>query len=202
MKEKALPIWFAAGFASVPVAVLLHELGHYTTARLLGWRDLALHCSRVNLASRGPIVSSATHAPWKVALVYVAGPAVSLALIFVAALLVGGPGRHAMPAALVLSSAVRFLWPLATGIVLVLRRIVSNHAPFHPDLDEFNFAANSGIPPGLCLFFSFFAAAIGLFWMARCLWHRELTSSLVSLALGVAAGFAFYLGFLGPRVLP
>ena len=202
MKEKALPIWFAAGFASVPVAVLLHELGHYTTGRLLGWRDLALHFSRVDLASGGPIVASAIHAPWKVALVYVAGPAVSLALIFVAALLVGGSGRHAMPAALGLSSAVRFLWPLATGIVLVLRSIVRNHAPFHPDLDEFNFAANSGIAPWLCLFSSFFAAAIGLFWMTRCLWHRELVSSLVSLALGVTAGFAFYLGFLGPRVLP
>jgi hypothetical protein len=202
MKEKALSIWFAAGFASVPVAVLLHELGHYTTGRLLGWRDLAFHSSRVDLASGGPIVASAIHAPWKVALVYAAGPAVSLALIFVAALLVGGSGRQAMPAALGLSSAVRFLWPLATGIVLVHRRIVSNHGPFHPDLDEFNFAVNSGIPPGLCLFSSFFAAAIGLFWMARCLWHRELASPLVSLALGVAAGFAFYLGFLGPRVLP
>src|SRR4029077_6116521 len=169
MKEKALPIWFTAGFASVPVAVLLHELGHYTTGRLLGWRDLALHSSRVDLASGGSIVASAIHAPWKVALVYVAGPAVSLALIFVAALLVRGSRRHAMPAALGLSSAVRFLWPLATGIVLVLRWIVSNHAPFHPDLDEFNFATNSGLPPWLCLFSSFLAAVIGVFWMIRCL---------------------------------
>lgn len=202
MKEKALPIWFTAGFASVPVAVLLHELGHYATGRLLGWRDLAFHASRVDLTSGGSIVASAIHAPWKVALVYAAGPAVSLALIFVAALLVRGSRRQAVPAALGLSSAVRFLWPLATGVVLVLRRIVSNHAPFDPDLDEFNFAANSGIPPGLCLFSSFFAAAIGLFWMTRRLWHRELASPLVSLALGVAVGFAFYLGFLGPRVLP
>lgn len=202
MKEKALPIWFATGFASVPVAILLHELGHYTTGRLLGWRDLAFHYARVNLASGGPIVAGATHAPWMVALGYVAGPAVSLALIFVAALLVGGSGRHPMPAGLGLSSTVRFLWPLATGIVVVLRWIVSNHAPFHPDLDEFNFAANSGMPPWLCLFSSFFAAAIALFWMTRRLWHRELASPLVSLALGVAVGFAFYLGLLGPRVLP
>lgn len=186
----------------MPVSVVLHELGHYSAGRFLGWRDLALHYSSVRLASGSPVVASAIHAPWKVAVFYVAGPIVSLAIIFAAALLAGSPGRHAIPAGLALSSAVRFLWPLGTGIVLLLRRIVGSHAPFHPDLDEFNFAVNSGVPPLLSLFSSFFAAAIGVFWMARRLWHRELAFPLVSLVLGAAAGFAFYLGFLGPRLLP
>ena len=40
-KEGALLTWFAAGFASVPVTVVLHELGHYLAGKFLGWRDLA-----------------------------------------------------------------------------------------------------------------------------------------------------------------
>lgn len=212
MKEKPLPAWFAAGFASVPVAILLHELGHYTAGRLLGWRDLAFHYSRVNIVSGGSIVASAIHAPWKAALMRAAGPAVSLTIIFVAALLapgkgrialqVGRPGRYAVPAALGLSSAVRFFWPLAAGAVLLLRTMLGNPASFHPDLDDFNFAANLGISPLLSLFSSFFGAFAGFFWMARHLWHRELALLLVSLVLGTAAGFAFYFGFLGPHLLP
>jgi len=200
--KRELSLWFAAGFASVPLSVLFHELGHYTAGKLLGWRDLAFHYSSVDLASEGSIVASVIHAPWKAALVYVAGPAVSVAIIFFATLWVGRPGGHAVPTAFGLSSAVRLLSPLATGTVLVLRRILTNHAPFDPNLDEFNFATNLGMPPLLFLFSNFFAAAIGLFWTARRLRHRELAFPLVSLALGIATGFAFYFGFLGPHLLP
>lgn len=197
-KEGALLTWFAAGFASVPITVVLHELGHYSAGRFLGWRDLALHYSSVRLASGGPVVASAIHAPWKVAFFYVAGPIVSLAILFVAALLVGRPGPLAVSAACGLSSAVRFLWPLSMGTMFLVPGIERNY----PNLDEFNFAVNIGIPPLLSMFSSSFAAAVGLFWMARRLWHRELALPLVALAVGVAAGFAFYLWFLGPHLLP
>ena len=83
-------------------------------------------------------------------------------------------------------------------MLLLFRRIGSSYSK----LDEFDFAVSMGIPPLLSLFFSSFAAAVGLFWMARRLWHRELALPLVALAIGVAAGFAFYLLFLGPHLLP
>ena len=200
--KQAPSIWFAAGFACVPVTVLLHELGHYTAGRLLGWHDLAFHYASVRLTSGSPIVASPIRAPWKAAFVYVAGPIVSLAIIFVAALLVGRPGWDAVSAAFGFSTAVRFWWPLATGSVLLIRRIASNDTPFHPDLDEFNMAVDIGIPSLLSLFSSFFAAVVGLLWIVKQLWRRELAFPLASLTLGIAAGFAFYFGFLGPHLLP
>lgn len=197
-KEGALLTWFGAGFAAVPITVVLHELGHYAAGRFLGWRDLALHYSSVRLASGGQVVASAIHAPWKVALFNAAGPMVSLAILFLAAWLAGHSGLRTVSAACSLSSVVRFLWPLTMGAMLLL----PGGGRSYPNLDEFNFAVNLGIPPLLSLFSSAFAAALGFFWMARRLWHRELALPLVALAGGVGAGFAFYLSFLGPRVLP
>lgn len=197
-KEGALLTWFGAGFVSVPVTVVVHELGHYTTGRFLGWQDLALHYSSVTLASGGQVVASAIHAPWKVALFNAAGPIVSLAILFVAEWLAGHPGLRSISAACSLSSVVRFLWPLTTGTMLLLH----GSGRSYPNLDEFNFAVNLGIPPILSLFGSAFAAALGFFWIARRLWHRELVLPLVALSGGVGAGFAFYLWFLGPHVLP
>ncbi len=189
--------WFAAGFASVPVTVVLHEFGHYSAGRFLGWRDIALHYSTVRLTSGGMVVASAIHAPWKVAVFYIVGPIVSLAFIFVAALLARRPGPHPFSAACALSAAVRFLWPLVIGTMLLF-----GTGRNYLLMDEFYFAVNTGIPPLLSLFSSAALAAVGFFWMVRRLWHRELALPLVALAVGVAAGFAFYLRFLGPHLLP
>lgn len=197
-KAETLLTWFGAGFTSVPFTVVLHELGHYATGRFLGWRDLALHYSSVRLASGGQVVATAIHAPWKVALFDAAGPMVSLVILFLAAWLAGHSGLRAVAAACSLSSVVRFLWPLTTGAILLL----PGSGRIYPNLDEFNFAVNLGIPPLLSLFSSAFAAAVGFFWMARRLWHRELALPIVALAGGVGGGFAFYLWFLGPHVLP
>lgn len=202
MQAKTVAEWFGAGLVSVPVTALLHELGHYAAAELLGWSDIAFHYSSVTLISGGPIVATPIHAAWKVAIIEIAGPAVSLAIIYIAASLSYRSSLHIAGAALSLAAAVRFVFPLATGGILLLRAMARNRAAFHPNLDEFYFAENWGIPPFLVLLSSVLAAGFGVFFMIRSLWDRELISRFVSVVLGIAAGFAIYSGFLGPRLLP
>ena|SRR5438876_5501160 len=84
-----------AAILAVPVVLMIHEFGHLLTAITLGFHNVRLHYESVSYADQnlfweliqsGAKAQAAAVSPfWKVAVMEIAGPVVSLATLFIAA---------------------------------------------------------------------------------------------------------------------
>jgi hypothetical protein len=144
--------------------VLAHELGHFLTARWLGFGGARLNATVVTGGA-----SLGTSPDWMVALQSGAGPTVTLLLILLAWLRLR-LGFAPWAVALAATAPLRFF----VDLVFLTTRLwltVQGIAPGRPNFDEYNFAR----------------AAV---WLWKVLRRRRLL--LVPLVLGVFAGLAFW----------
>ncbi len=76
--RRVLILWFVAGVLAVPVVTLLHEAGHYTDSRVMGWPGEVIHYS--STAPRNGEPDAEKYPASQLALVSIAGPIVSIIL--------------------------------------------------------------------------------------------------------------------------
>lgn len=205
-------IWLVAGVVAVPVMTVLHELGHYFTSRAFGFPSVVLHYSSVRdanfdqfwaLVHTGNLVAAASLYPvWKVAIVAIAGPVVSLAIIFTAALFATRGACNPFIVGIGTSAAVRFFVPMATGMVLLLRWAAHNPGLLLANVDEYNFALASRTLPVLAVFLSSLAALVGLYFLVLQTRRKVGIMPIVSMSAGIAIGFGLYMTWIGPYFLP
>jgi hypothetical protein len=198
--RRVLILWFVVGVLAVPVVTLLHEAGHYTVSRMMGWTGEVIHYSSAGPRNGEP--DSESHPAWQAALVSIAGPVVSIFVIFIGAYVAKREALRPIGTALGVSAGPRFYAPALTAAVIILRRMRNMQTPFHPVLDEYSFGQQLGISPLIPLLLSFAVALVGFFLLGRTVWGRTSAISLAAMALGTVAGAVIYFKFLGPAILP
>ena len=211
-KSPSVTTWFLMGFLAFPVVTLAHECGHLLIGYLFHWPGPALHYASASFADEEEVQrlinssdftsAAKIHPLWQVALSNIAGPLVSVLIILGTAIWTNWRGPQPLTLALGFAAAGRFVAPLATGAVLLVRWLLSVHGPFHPTIDEYSCGLHLGVPPAMVIFLSLTAAACCLFWLLAGVWRRELRWPLTVLVTGITCGAVAYFYFLGPILLP
>ncbi len=212
-----MPKWFRAdgSFAAVaggaiafPIAVLVHELGHFGAYVAFGFPDPVLrHASAgwsgsgefTRLMRAGDVEAAAAIAePWQVAVSSAAGPMVTYLTVIACVLAVRrfGPGPLSLPLAVGLVAPLR--WLIAIPILalkLTGERRLSN-------VDEGSLAMVSGIPESLLLLLGLACLLLGYWFLVRTTPRGKRVRTLAPTLAGVVLGGALWVQWLGPLVLP
>jgi hypothetical protein len=174
---------------------VLHELGHYATARWLGVPKPVLHYS---VTTSGDVSATPVSIMGAVGL---AGPAVTVVLAVFACgwILVHGPSRWAC--ALAISAASRFVVAVPYTVAnIVVRVIGATLQP--PAFDEYQ-AAVALRWSGDALLASTAVVVVGvLICVGVKLPRHERWVAWPGLFIGTALGWALWMKLLGPVVLP
>lgn len=199
--------WLWAGGVSVPVAILLHEFGHYVTYRGLGVAGVTLRHSSVTwqgmdafwgLVSRGAHEEAATIVPlWVGAAGAAMGP-VATYVVVVACCCACWRG---------------FGWPeiVAVGYLSQVRIVagawdVGKERFLGRDVvtgtDEERVAAATGVSVELLVVCGLLLFVVSGIWLIRYLPAGRRVAVGVAMTGGMAGGLLIYLGYLGPWLLP
>jgi ABC-type phosphate/phosphonate transport system permease subunit len=205
--EKTIPrwkyalLWVAAGVLAVPVACLLHELGHHVFALVFRFQGATLHYFSANYAMEEKILNfmsqgnrtsiSAIYPLWQIAVNAIAGPAVGYFLI--------------LPVCLLVVKFTPYSIFIALGTIPLIRAIPETlFALFSPQmLDDENTAAFAlGLPPTVLQVIGLLISLLGAIWLSRHIPKGRRRLALMSMGSGIVAGLIVYLAFLGPWLLP
>jgi hypothetical protein len=183
----------AASIALVPLSIVLHELGHLLAALALGFPNPEFHFSAV---SPGDV---SQQEQWELGAVGLAGPLVT------AVLTVLGIAAHrrwpasVWPFALAIAAASRFAVAVPFSVVNIYVRLAGKRlAP--PAFDEQKAADALGWSGELLLGLTSATLLIVIAWLIIKLPNRGL--SLPAIFVGTAAGWALWMGALGPILFP
>jgi hypothetical protein len=191
-------MWGGAGALAVPASTLLHELGHYAIYRFFGAPQLELHYSSISFDR-----AAAGLPGWQVALSEVAGPMVSVVILWLAVWFARRLSANPLVVAMGLVSSLRFYAPFAVGALLILRwALHSRGGALGTNVDEFNAALAAGVPPLLVIAPAVVIVAAGDAMLLRSLPKGRRLMPLIWLAAGTVIGFVGYFRYLGPWVLP
>lgn len=181
-----------AGWAAVmtPLSVLLHEIGHYATARAYGYP------ARLDATS---VAANLDRAPaWMDASQAAAGPLVTLIVTIVAArLYVRRPSREW---ALSLAMAAPHRYFVVTGFLAIYSFIALIGRPFrgNPNFDEHHAATSLGlriVPVAALISLLLIAYWI---WLVRRIPRGRRFSSVAAIALGAVAGMTAWVILMPP----
>ncbi|HEX7330396.1 MAG TPA: hypothetical protein VF290_02790 [Pyrinomonadaceae bacterium] len=197
--------WIGASVIAVPLAVLLHELGHFLAYRALGFQGVALHYSSAThsvektfwqLVYRGNVDAAASMLPlWKVGLATAAGILLTCAVTF-ACVFAARKSPHPLLIALGIFAPVRFLSGLPTIPVVLSGK------PVRAGTDEAHLAVLTGIPVLLLIVAGLTILVLAWIWLIRRIPKDHWWLSLGSMASGLALGIFVYFWLIGPRWLP
>lgn len=198
--------WIGASAIAVPVAVLLHELGHLLAYVIFGFQGTELHYSSSTYSLektfwqqvyRGNLPAAASMIPlWKVGLATAAGIFITCAVTFVCWFFVAKKSPHPLVVALGIFSPVRFLSGIPTLLVWLSGK------PVRAGTDEAHLAALTGIPVVLLIIAGVLFLLLAWVWLVRRIPKRQRRISLGGLVLGLAAGGILYFRLAGPWLLP
>ena len=183
----------AASIALVPVCIVLHELGHLLTALLLGFPNPEFHFSAV---SPGDVTQQEQ---WELGTVGLAGPLATLLLTVL------GISAHrrwqgsVWPFALAIAAASRFAVAVPFSLVNIFVRM-SGQRLSPPAFDEQKAAEALGWSGEFLLGLTSATLLIVVGWLVVKLPNRWL--SLPALLAGTVAGWALWMGALGPALFP
>jgi hypothetical protein len=182
-----------ASIALVPLGIVLHELGHLLTALALGFPNPEFHFSAV---SPGDV---SRQEQWELGAVGLAGPLVT------GLLTVLGIAAHrrwplsVWPFALAIAAASRFAVAVPFSVVNIYVRLAGKRlAP--PAFDEQKAADALGWSGELLLGLTSATLLIVIAWLVIKLPNRWL--SLPAILVWTAAGWALWMGALGPVLFP
>jgi hypothetical protein len=205
---KIFALWLGVSILAVPLVLLIHELGHLLTAIALGFHHVRLHYESVSYADQdlfwrliqsGAKAQAAALAPfWKVAVMEIAGPLVSIATLFVAARYV----RRFWIAAVVGTVAIwRFVAPLL--FVWVNFRLARHGmVPMqHIGMDEFDFWMVTGVSVRTTLCIELGLIMFGLVQIERAMQRGIRVAASGAMGCGMLIGVPLYYA-IGPHLLP
>ncbi len=203
--------WLAGGvggLVAVPLAIVLHELGHFGAYVAFGFPDPVLRYASVSWAGSGEwatlfhagdmAATTALAEPWKMAVAVAAGPAVSYltAIVCVLAVRRSGPGPLSLVLALGLSAPGQGL-----GALMVLY-INLFGGGFIGNQDEAWVASIAGISSSLVVLPGVACVVLAPWFLVTAIPRGRRVRVVVPVAGGMALGLFGWLGWLGPLLLP
>lgn len=199
-------VWIGASLVAVPLAVLLHEVGHALVYVAFGFPDVVLHYNSATystertfwqLISRGNIAAAGSIIPvWKVGTATLAGILVTCGVALVCCLFAARKNPHPLVFALGVFAPVRFL----SGIPVVTAWLTGR--PVRAGTDEAHLAALTGIPIIVLVFAGLVFLVLVWIWMAGRIPKDHRWISFGGLVSGLALGIILYFWAIGPRLLP
>ena len=187
----ALLLW---PIALVGLTILLHETGHLLAAKYFGLPDTALHFDRVDYDERVAVDA------WKLGVIGLAGPAVTIILIIIG-LAWAGKTRHPAAYALAAAAASRLIVGVPYTVVALALFLSGRHLAA-PSFDEARAALAFGLPPEALMAVSTAAFFIAFGGVVGALPKGLRLLGLSALVAGTAAGWGLWMVVLGPRLLP
>ncbi len=178
-----------------PATILLHELGHFWAAHLVGYPSPVLHFSGVDPGPSADVPLAAS------GLVALTGPIVSAMLALLGCAWLRGPGRAVWAAALAVTAVSRF----AVGVPYTLVNLwvrVQGRQLMPPAFDEYKAGTALGWSGDALLGVTTLLCALVLWWVGRHLRDGARTAGWVGLLGGTALGWALWMQIVGPWWLP
>ena len=197
---KVWPWAVLVGFVALPPSVLVHELGHICSYLAFGFKSPTLHYASSgfarepefwslvragNLAAAGEIADVT-----RAGLSALSGLLISYLIVAIGLWRLNRSGAPVFFAVAV-SSAVRF--PLVL-LLFILGR--AEHT------DEAHVAQTLGVPDTILFALGGAALLVATVGGARLLVRQRRGQLVLPVLIGVVAGTVFWMGFLGPLVLP
>lgn len=213
MTRKLWPIrsWLAGlagGAIAFPIAVLLHELGHFGAYVAFGFPEPVLGFASADWSGasefarlfRAGDVEAATAIvePWKEAVAAAAGPIVSYLVITACILSVRrfGPGTLSLVFAVGLVTPLRWTWPIPILFLMLSGARVS----WGPD--EMIVAALTGIPQSLFILLALVSLVLGYWFLVAAIPRGQRLRTVVPTSVGAIMGGVLWVLWLGPLLLP
>ncbi len=203
--------WVAAiagGALAFPIAVLLHELGHFLAFSAFGFPDTVLRSTSVSWSGAGEFrrlflagdleAAAAIAEPWQVAVGVAAGPITSYLLVIACVLAIRrfGPGPFSVVLGIGLVTPMRWL-ALMPFLSARLRGLRVTWGP-----DEVIVATLAGLPEVLVILFSVLYL-IGCWFIVIAVPRGRRVRTIVPTPIGaVAVGGPLWILWLGPIALP
>lgn len=198
--------WAGASALAVPVAVLLHEFGHFAAHLIFGFNGSTLHYSSTTYelerpfwqqVFRGDFQAASGILPlWKVATATAAGLLLTYAVVVACCYVVSHYRAQPFVVGLGLVSPLRFVSGVPSLIALVSGRTL------RPGTDEANLALLTGIPSTLLIVLGLAVLGGGWFRLIRSLPREHRVANIGGLLIGIALGMVVYFKFAGPWLLP
>jgi hypothetical protein len=199
--------WFAWSLPALPVAVLVHEIGHMLWMKVFRFDGVRLHFGAVSYARQddfwrfarhGQLAEAAQVVPLhQIGIATATGILVSYGTLIGCAYYSRKKGPYPFVIALGLASALRFR--IGTQI---LPRLLSTSDRSPSGTDEGLVSAVSGIPEALLWVVGLAVAAVSWYYILRALPKGWRVAGIGSIIAGIAAGAVTYVGWLGPLLLP
>jgi hypothetical protein len=198
--------WIGAAVIAVPLAVLLHELGHLLAYWIFGFQGLALHYSSSThtvermfwyQVFRGDFGVAASLLPlWKAGIGTAAGILITYLVTIGCCVFAARKRPHPLAVALGVFAPVRFL----SGISIIPLALAGKTVK--ASTDESHLAALTGIPVLVLVLAGLLVMVLAWIWMVRRIPKDHKWISCGSLIAGLALGIFLYFGIVGPRLLP
>ena len=196
------------GALAFPIAVLVHELGHFGAYAACGLPDPVLEYASAgwtgsdqfrSLFRAGDVeAATAIAEPWQVAVGAAAGPVVSYLVLIACVLAVRrfGPGPIALVFGIGLVTPFRWIWPVPV-LFLRLRGMEVNWGP-----DEVVVGVLTGVPQFLFILLGLASLVLGYWFIVTAISRGERVCVFVPTLAGAVLGGVVWVRWLGPLVLP
>ena len=198
----------AGGAIAFPIAVLLHELGHFVVFSAFGFPDLTLRYAAVSWEGTGAFkrlwqsgdleAAAAIVEPWQVAVGVAAGPILSYLLVIGCVLAIRrfGPGPLSVVLGVGLVTPLRWL-----GAIPILVSKLRG-AGFTSNTDEGWVAMVTGIPESLLLLLGLTCLLLASWFLVAAIPRDRRMRVVVPTSGGVILGGLLWALWLGPLLLP
>lgn len=186
--------WGGVAALAAPLGIILHELGHFVTAKAFGFPDLVFHYASVT--DRAAEVGMPA---WQQGVNAVAGPLVTLAIVLGCCVV----ARLRGPSPLAIAPA--FAAGIRTFVVcggFLIGRVLRPHQVPRGNFDELNAARHLGIPPEVVTGASFLLLVLAWAYLTRRIPRSERWMALGAITMGTVAGIVLYVQWIGPMLLP
>ena len=210
LRSGGWPAGVAGGAIAFPVAVLVHELGHFGAFAAFGFPDPVLRFSSTSWSGSGEFArhiragdveaAAALVQPWQVAVGVAAGVIVTYLTLIACVLAVRrfGPGPLSLVLGVGLVTPLRWL-----GAIPILASKLRGTLQVPSNTDEGWLAALTGIPESLLLLLGLTCLLLGYWFLVTALPRgRRMRVVFPTLVGSVAVGGPLWVLWLGPLILP
>lgn len=195
-RTQALSTLVLSAFVAGPIAVLLHELGHWIVANAAGFQPV-LHAYAVSgVPDAAPFAGN----PTGVAAVALAGPMVTLILTVAGYTLWRRDPSRSWALAMAFAAPTRFIINVLflVGSVLIALGVAERS---NPSFDEVNAASALGIPAASLAVIGALVLPLTWWFIIRRLDQNRWTA-VAAIAAGTLIGMTLWLGPVGKLLLP
>lgn len=196
------------GALAFPVAVLLHELGHFGAYAACGLPDPVLRYSSANwsgseeftrLFRAGDLeAANAIAEQWQMAVGAAGGPIVSYLTIIACVLAVRrfGPGALSLVLGIGLVTPFRWTWPFP----ILYLRLRGTEVTWGPD--EVVVGVLTGVPQFLFILLGLASFVFGYWFIVTAVPRGRRVRTIVPTLVGAVLGGVVWVSWVGPWVLP